>query len=63
MPQYDLKCDSCGHEFVSDHGMSEPHPKCPECDKPEVSVRFTKPPAYHARYSPLHPRKNRGRGY
>lgn len=64
MPQYDLQCEACEHTFTVEHAMSEPHPKkCPECGKAKVKQLFNKAPAYHARYSPMHPRVNRGRGY
>lgn len=37
--------------------------KCPKCGKKKVRVAFKKAPAYHNHFSPMHPRKNRGRGY
>lgn len=64
MPQYDLKCEACDHPVVVDHPMSEPHPKkCPECGKPKLVQVYLSAPAYHAHYSPMHPRVNRGRGH
>ena len=64
MPAYDFICDACGHTFVDSHPMSEPHPtKCPECEKDRVRVNFVSPPAYHNHMSPMHPRRNRGRGH
>lgn len=64
MPRYDLICDGCGHTFTVEHTMSEPHPeKCPECKKPKVRMNYVSAPAFHAHYSPMHPRVNRGRGH
>lgn len=66
MPAYNLICDACGHTFEVTHPMSEPHPKkcpSPECGKRKVRQSFDKPPYFQSKYSPLHPRVNRGRGH
>ena len=64
MPAYDFICDACGHTFSDLHDINEPHPvKCPSCKKSKVRLDWKRPPAYHANYSPFHPRKNRGRGH
>jgi putative FmdB family regulatory protein len=64
MPAYDYQCETCGHEFEVSHGMDAPGPaKCPECGKRKVKRQFKRAPAYQARYSPMHPRANRGRGH
>lgn len=47
--------------------MSEPHPKkCPnpDCKKSgKITQLFDTAPPFHTRYSPMHPRVNRGRGH
>ncbi len=64
MPRYDLICEACGHKFEVVRTIHEPNPKqCPQCGKKKVRRDWSHPPAFHARYSPMHPRRNRGRGY
>jgi len=65
MPTYDIHCGACNREFEVFHGINEPDPKrCPKCGKTgKLRRMFTKAPAYHSHYSPMHPRVNRGRGY
>lgn len=64
MPAYDFQCEACEHEFEVSHGIAEPGPtKCPACGKKKVKRIFKRAPAFHAHYSPMHPRVNRGRGY
>lgn len=64
MPLYDMKCEACNHEFEDLHGVHEPDPtKCPSCGKPKLKRAWKTAPFYENRYSPLHPRRNRGRGY
>jgi putative FmdB family regulatory protein len=68
MPRYDFKCTECGAKIeieVERVDLKDKYRrKCPTCGK----VRnFTKDwsagmPAYHDRYSPMHPRAGRGRG-
>ena len=64
MPLYDYVCDACGHEFERWHGMGDKLPRtCPKCKRRKVRRDFTSAPAIHHHYSPMHPRRNRGRGY
>lgn len=64
MPAYDLKCDECSHEFEVIHGMTEPHPEqCPKCGQHgTVRTQFNSVPAQPDTYSPMAPRRGRGRG-
>jgi len=64
MPMYDYICDACEHKFEVLHKIDDQPPKtCPECKRRKVRRDFTSPPAIHHHYSPMHPRRNRGRGY
>ncbi len=64
MPMYDYVCDACGHKFEKMHAMGDKPPKtCPVCKHREVRRDWTSAPAIHHHYSPMHPRRNRGRGY
>lgn len=65
MPNYDYRCVGCGHEWEVFHAIADEGPKkCPKCKtKKRPRKMITSPPAYHNHYSPMHPRKNRGRGY
>ena len=64
MALYDYICDACGHEFETWHKIGARAPKtCPECKRRKVRRDFTSAPAIHHHYSPMHPRRNRGRGY
>lgn len=64
MPRYDLKCSGCGHEFETEHAMAEPHPDvCPKCEKQgTLAVQFNSVPLLPDTYSPMAPRRGRGRG-
>jgi len=60
---YDYECEACGCKFT--HVQTSPDEylkECPECDKPQLRRLFPAPAA-HMRYSPMHPRANRGRGH
>jgi len=62
MPLHDYQCGGCGHQFEKLVGseITEPR-KCLECGKLKVKrMLFTRPPAVHMRYSPMHPRARRG---
>lgn len=64
MPAYDYLCRTCEHTFEASHGVKAPGPKsCPKCGGRTVEKTFLKPPAFQTFYSPMHPRRNRGRGY
>jgi putative FmdB family regulatory protein len=64
MPLYDMICGECKFEFEVQHSMNESHPKeCPKCGALKAQQHFKKAPAAPNTYSPLHPRRNRGRGY
>jgi putative FmdB family regulatory protein len=64
MPAYDYQCAKCHHTFEVSHKVGEHGPKsCPQCKGKNVEKVFLSPPAFHTYYSPLHPRRNRGRGY
>lgn len=63
MPLHDYKCNECGHQFEKLVGKRSPEPrKCPVCKKNRLTrlLLFTRPPAVHMRYSPMHPRHGRG---
>ena len=62
MPAYEYECKACGHKFEATHGMNEAGPKaCPECKRRQLA-KVIGMPAFHAHYSPMHPRAGRGRG-
>jgi putative FmdB family regulatory protein len=64
MPSYDMQCEACAYEFEAQASMKDgPPKKCPSCKKPKLRQVFQKPPAFHAHFSPMHPRRNRGRGW
>lgn len=63
MPTYDYACPDCGHKLEVFHKMDETGPKkCPACGKRKLK-KVPARPAYHGLLSPMHPRRNRGRGY
>lgn len=63
MPVYKTRCTACGHTWETVRGVQEGPPKrCPKCRKKAETV-WDSVPAFHSRYSPLHPRVNRGRGH
>jgi putative FmdB family regulatory protein len=64
MPLYDLECSACGEISEDIQTMDAKQPtRCAKCGKRQVRRILLKPPAYHNHFSPLHPRKNRGRGH
>lgn len=64
MPTYEYECGKCEKPFEVFHRMDEPGPKkCPECGSKKIKRVIATAPAYHHRYSPMHPRATRGRGY
>lgn len=63
MPVYDLLCEDCGHTWDVIQPMEAALPKsCPECKKHKVRRAWSQPPATIDTYSPLHPRRGRGKG-
>jgi putative FmdB family regulatory protein len=59
MAMRDYQCTKCGHEFEA---LSKNIKRtCPEC-RGKLQTVFKGTPAYHDLYSPMHPRKGRGRG-
>ena len=63
MPQYDLECSVCGYGFEAYQLMDAKQPtRCPKCGRKKVRRVLLKPPATYNKYSPMHPRKNRGSG-
>ena len=64
MLNYDVMCDACKAEFEESQERDAKQPtKCPKCGKKKAHRVFRKAVATYNKYSPLHPRKNRGRGY
>ena len=65
MPNYDLQCEACGVIYEDFLPMDTVMPiQCPHCKKKKkVKKVFRKAVATYNDYSPLHPRKHRGRGY
>ena len=63
MTLYDLHCHGCDAytEVFQDRNAQGPF-RCPKCGKKRAWRIVLKPPAYHDRYSPMHPRAGRGRG-
>lgn len=64
MPNYEYKCDACGHDFEAllvsvAEGAAIERKACPECKRRKVR-RVMGTPAVHMRYSPMHPRYMRG---
>jgi putative FmdB family regulatory protein len=62
MPAYDYKCKHCGHQAEIVHEMGTVKKKCPQCKKNGLEKMWLKVAAYHDRFSPMHPRKGRGKG-
>lgn len=63
MPLYDLQCSACGTCFEAFQAMNQPQPtRCRKCGRKKVRRVLLKPCAAHDNYSPMHPRKNRGKG-
>ena len=69
MPTYPLKCTHCKNTFEFTLSASEiadtKRLKCNVCETRRTFKRdwMAGVAAYHNRYSPKHPRVNRGRGY
>lgn len=60
---YEYVCDACEHKFTHIQNSPDTHlKKCPACGKLKLRRLFPAPAA-HMRYSPMHPRANRGRGH
>lgn len=60
---YDYTCDTCGYSKTHVQTDSDyRQEKCPDCGKNTLRRLFPCP-AFHTRYSPAHPRVNRGRGH
>ena len=63
MPLYDFTC-KCGNTTEVMQSFDAESPACEKCGKPMKRLSVpTKPPRTVMLYSPMHPRKNRGRGY
>lgn len=62
MPAYDYVCTKCGEEVELVHRMGMKKRKCPECGQNGLERSWMKVAAYHNRFSPAHPRLNRGKG-
>ena len=62
MTLYDLHCDACNATFEAWQDRDAKGPfRCQKCGKRRAR-RSIVAPAYHDRYSPMHPRKGRGNG-
>lgn len=62
MPLYDLQCSACGIVSEAFQAMGAKQPtRCVSCGAKKVHRILLKPPVAHNNYSPMHPRKNRGR--
>lgn len=61
MPLYHTTCDNCGDQQEEIRSMAEgPRKRCPKC-KHAVHQEFGVPRLEVNNYSPLHPRKLRGK--
>ena len=64
MIYYDLHCEAC--DTISEVQQT-PNAKgpfvCPKCGAKKARRVILRAPAFHAHYSPMNPRVNRGRGY
>ncbi len=63
MTLYDLHCRECDHYFdeFQDRNARGPF-RCPKCGRKRAYRTILSPPAFHDRYSPMHPRAGRGKG-
>lgn len=61
--KYDQVCLDCKHKFKHEAPISEgPTHVCPKCGG-NAQLKWDKAPVVHNNgYSPVHPRKKRGRG-
>lgn len=63
MALYEVECEACGHtDEVLATMAAGPPTKCPKCKKNKLRQAFTKPVAVIRLESPMHPRRNRGKG-
>lgn len=63
MPMYEFLCEACEHRFEKILPIERRNlRKCPECGERKLR-KLLFAPKYHDRYSPMHPRKGRGRGW
>lgn len=68
MPRFDLECTACGYqmevEIPREKVRERYRRQCSKCNRVRSFVRiWSKGLAnFHAHYSPMHPRANRGRG-
>ncbi len=60
MPRYDVQCEACGKQLEIEHGINDSHPKC-ECGGVNKTL-FNSVPLLPDFYSPMAPRRGRGRG-
>ena len=61
MPLYDMRCPKCGDFEVLNPIEKGPPKRCPTC-RGKVERTWEQVAAYHNYFSPMHPRKNRGKG-
>ena len=62
MPIYEFDCEGCGehHEFILKLGGTKR--KCPTCGENKLKKKLFSQSNYHDTYSPMHPRRGRGKG-
>ena len=62
MTLYDLHCRECDHYFdeFQDRNARGPF-RCPKCGRKRAYRTILSPPAFHDRYSPMHPRAGAAR--
>jgi len=61
MPIYEFECGECGEVCEKLLKMGEVIRKCPHCGKSKLK-KVMSLPNYHDTYSPMHPRRGRGKG-
>ncbi len=63
MTLYDLHCKACDAYFEAWQDREAKGPfRCRVYGQKKACRTILKPPAFHAHYSPLHPRAGRGKG-
>lgn len=62
MPTYDYTCKYCKTEIDIIHDINDTKRKCPTCGKLGLKRAWRQVAAVMDLYSPMHPRKGRGRG-
>ena len=63
MTLYNMHCRTCDAYFESWQDRNAKGPfKCPKCGTRRAYRTILKPPAFQDRYSPMHPRRGRGKG-